>query len=164
MNYYWLINFWDLFGYQNIFRNIAIERQTACGLILAVQFRKLTFCKGKQNINIWKIARKASLGIQIVSPFPLLFKKLCIFKLLNQTSFLLKYSWLPALCQNLLHSDPVIHAHTFLFIFFSIMIYPRRLDIVPCAVYRRVLSFVPSKRNSLLCTMTLALYAMLTYL
>ena len=31
-------------------------------------------------------------------------------------------------------SDSVIHVYTSFFIFFSIMVYPRRLDIVSCAI------------------------------
>ena len=33
-------------------------------------------------------------------------------------------------------SDSVIHMHTFIFIFFSIMVYHRILNIVPCAISR----------------------------
>ena len=35
---------------------------------------------------------------------------------------------------GVLQSDPVIHIRTFFFIFFSMMVYPRRLDTVPCAM------------------------------
>ena len=31
-------------------------------------------------------------------------------------------------------SDSVIHTHTFFFIFFSIMVYHKTLNIVPCAI------------------------------
>jgi len=37
-------------------------------------------------------------------------------------------------CSAVTTSDSVIHIHTFLFIFFSIMVYPRILNIVPCAI------------------------------
>ena len=44
--------------------------------------------------------------------------------------------------------DSVIHRDILFFIFFSIMVYPRRLDIVPCAIDRTLL-FIHSKCNSL---------------
>ena len=46
------------------------------------------------------------------------------------------------------HSDSVIHIYTFFFIFFSIMVYPRILNIVPCATSRTLL-FIHSMCNSL---------------
>lgn len=38
-------------------------------------------------------------------------------------------------------SDSVMHIHTFLFIFFSIMIYLRRLDIVPYAIQQDLIAY-----------------------
>ena len=51
--------------------------------------------------------------------------------------FLLKYSWFTMLCQSLLYSKVTqlySYRHSF-FIFFSIMVYHRILNIVPCAIY-----------------------------
>ena len=45
---------------------------------------------------------------------------------------LLKYSWLAMLCYFLLYSK-VSHLYIFFFILFSIMVYLRILNIVPCA-------------------------------
>ena len=45
-------------------------------------------------------------------------------------------------------SDSVIHIYTFFFIFFSIMVYHRILNIVPC-VYSRALLFIHFLFNSL---------------
>ena len=54
-------------------------------------------------------------------------------------------------CANfsLQRSDSVIRTYTFFFkISFSIMVYPRRLDIVPCAVYSRTVLFICCKCKS----------------
>ena len=45
-------------------------------------------------------------------------------------------------------SDSVIHIYTFFFIFFSIMVYHRKLNIVSCAFYSRTLLSVHSLYNS----------------
>ena len=50
--------------------------------------------------------------------------------------FLLKYHWSTTLCSFLLYSQLIqlyTYTHSY-FIFFSIMVYPRRLNIVPCAI------------------------------
>ena len=47
--------------------------------------------------------------------------------------FLLKYSWLTLLYQPLLYSKLTQFYMYILLIFFSIMVYPERLEIVPCA-------------------------------
>ena len=56
--------------------------------------------------------------------------------------FLLKYSRLTMLCQLLLHSKVTlsyIHIHIFL-ILSSILVYPKRLDRVPCAVQHSLMA------------------------
>ena len=48
-------------------------------------------------------------------------------------------------CQSLLYSTMTpfyTYIHSFLKTFFSTFVYPRRLDIVPCAVYSRTLWFL----------------------
>ena len=65
--------------------------------------------------------------------------------------FLLKYSWFTVLCQSLLYSKVTqiyTHIHSFLKIFFSILVYPRRLDTVPSAISRTLL-FIYAIYNNL---------------
>ena len=53
--------------------------------------------------------------------------------------FLLKYSWLTMLCQTLLYSsDSVICTDTF-FMFFSIMVFHRIMNMVSCAIHKDTL-------------------------
>ena len=49
--------------------------------------------------------------------------------------FILKYSSFTMLCQFLVYSKVIqLYIYTFFFIFFSIMVYYRTLNIVPCAI------------------------------
>ena len=75
-----------------------------------------------------------------VFPVPLLrrmpFPNILIYFVLISILFLLNYIWLTVLCHFLLQSivtQLYIYIHFFL-ILSSIMFYPKRLDIVPCAV------------------------------
>ena len=55
----------------------------------------------------------------------------CIFKIYFIEGLLIYNVVLISAVQQ---SDSVIHIYTFFFIFFSIMLYPRVLNIVPCAI------------------------------
>ena len=62
--------------------------------------------------------------------------------------FLLKYSHLQCCTAAVQLSDPVIYIYTFFLILSSIMVYTKRLDIVPCAVQKTSL-LIHSKCHSL---------------
>ena len=46
-------------------------------------------------------------------------------------------------CQFLLHSDVASHTHTYIpfLILSSLMFYPKRLDIVPCAIQQDLIAY-----------------------
>ena len=62
--------------------------------------------------------------------------------------FKLKCRWFTTLCQFLLYSI-VIHSYILFLIPSSIMFYPKKLDIVPCAIYSGISLLIHSKCNSL---------------
>ena len=63
---------------------------------------------------------------------------------------LLKYSWFyNILISAVQQSDSVIHRYTFFFIFFSIMVYPRILNIAPCAIQEDLVVYPISIYKSL---------------
>ena len=65
-----------------------------------------------------------------VNPSVNLFLKCCVLYFLIEAQ--LVYNGVPI--SAVWQSDSVIHIHTRFKIIFSIVVYPRRLDIVPCAI------------------------------
>ena len=66
------------------------------------------------------------------------------FYLLKFIYYLLEYSWFTVLCQSLLYSKVTqlcTYIHSFFKIFFSIMVYRRILNIVPCAIQKDLVSY-----------------------
>ena len=79
--------------------------------------------------------------------------------ILTRSKSLLYYGWFTMLCQFLMnsivtqsqsctHTHTHTHTHICFLTLFSIMVYPKRLDIVPCA-YSRTLLLIHSKCNRL---------------
>ena len=109
------------------------------------------YCVNYISMNLDKIALKRKKKTQMKLTDVILGEKrykriFCMIPFLNL--FLLAYSWFIALCQFLLYCIVTqsythtcvyiyifIYTHTFFFLILSsIKFYPKRLDIVPCAV------------------------------
>ena len=72
-----------------------------------------------------------------VNPSVNFFFKCCVFYFLIEAQ--LVYNGVPISAVH--QSDSVIHIHTLFKIIFSIVVHPRRLDIVPCALQQDLMVY-----------------------
>ena len=93
-----------------------------------VRWHLLVTCVSSSDSQHWATLHRllfTGLSWRNVCPRPSPIFRVCVF--------LLNYSWLTLLYQPLQYSKLTQFYTYILLIFFSIMVYPERLDIVPCA-------------------------------